>query len=119
MNLRTEALRLATRRQFFRDCSAGLGTVALASMLNQRLFAGPTSSTNPLAPLKPHFAPRAKNIIFLHMAGAPSQLDLFDYKPELAKLEGRPLPPSVIGGQRYAFIRPDAAVLGQIGRAHV
>jgi uncharacterized protein (DUF1501 family) len=46
------------------------------------------------------------------MAGAPSQLDLFDYKPELAKLEGKPLPPSVIGGQRYAFIRPDAAVLG-------
>ena len=46
------------------------------------------------------------------MAGAPSQLDLFDYKPELAKLEGKPLPPEVIGGQRYAFIRPDAAVLG-------
>ncbi len=46
------------------------------------------------------------------MAGAPSQLDLFDYKPELARLEGKPLPPSVIGGQRYAFIRPDAAVLG-------
>jgi len=46
------------------------------------------------------------------MGGAPSQLELFDSKPALAKLEGRPLPPSVIGGQRYAFIRPDAAVLG-------
>ena len=51
-------------------------------------------------------------MIHLFMAGAPSQLDLFDHKPELAKLEGKPLPPSVIGGQRYAFIRPDAAVLG-------
>ena len=51
-------------------------------------------------------------MIHLFMAVAPSQLDLFDYKPELARLEGKPLPPSVIGGQRYAFIRPDAAVLG-------
>ena len=51
-------------------------------------------------------------MIHLFMAGAPSQLDLFDHKPELTKLEGKPLPPSVIGGQRYAFIRPDAAVLG-------
>jgi hypothetical protein len=51
-------------------------------------------------------------VIHLFMGGAPSQLELFDHKPELAKLEGRPLPPSVIGGQRYAFIRPDAAVLG-------
>ena len=65
-----------------------------------------------LAPEKPHFAGKAKRVIHLFMAGAPSQLDLFDYKPELAKLEGKPLPPSVIGGQRYAFIRPDAAVLG-------
>ncbi len=61
---------------------------------------------------KPHFAPKAKRVIHLFMAGAPSQLDLFDYKPDLARLEGQPLPPSVIGGQRYAFIRPDAAVLG-------
>ena len=60
----------------------------------------------------PHFPAKAKRVIHLFMAGAPSQLDLFDYKPELAKLEGKPLPPSVIGGQRYAFIRPDAAVLG-------
>jgi len=59
-----------------------------------------------------HFPAKAKRVIHLFMAGAPSQLDLFDYKPGLAKLEGKPLPPSVIGGQRYAFIRPDAAVLG-------
>src|SRR5205823_9871242 len=66
----------------------------------------------PLAVKKPHFRPRAKRVIHLFMAGAPSQLDLFDYKPALAKLEGKPLPPSVIGNQRYAFIRTDAAVMG-------
>src|SRR5207248_911835 len=74
--------------------------------------AAPANAPNPLAPRPPHFAPKAKRVIHLFMAGAPSQLDLFDYKPALAKLEGKPLPPSVIGGQRYAFIRPDAAVLG-------
>ncbi len=65
-----------------------------------------------MGPRAPHFHPRARAVIHLFMAGAPSQLDLFDNKPELTKLEGKPLPPSVIKGQRYAFIRPDAAVLG-------
>jgi len=60
----------------------------------------------------PHFSPKAKHVIHLFMAGAPSQLDLFDYKPKLAELEGQPIPPSIIGNQRYAFIRHDAAVLG-------
>jgi hypothetical protein len=69
-------------------------------------------AANPLAPKAPHFKPRAKRVIHLFMAGAPSHLDLFDHKPALAQLEGKPLPPSIIGGQRYAFIRPDAAVLG-------
>jgi uncharacterized protein (DUF1501 family) len=59
-----------------------------------------------------HFPARAKRVIFLFMAGAPSQLDLFDYKPRLKELEGKPIPPSIIQGQRYAFIQPDAAVLG-------
>src|SRR5262245_29864301 len=94
------------RRHFLRDCGVGLGGIALASLLEQ------TAAASPLAPRPPHFAPKAKHVIHLFMAGAPSQLDLFDHKPELAKLEGKPLPPSVIGGQRYAFIRPDAAVLG-------
>ena len=88
--------------------------MALASLLTdafatQSAFAtqNPTPNTQ-----HPHFAPKAKRVIHLFMAGAPSQLDLFDYKPELAKMEGKPIPPSVINGQRYAFIRPDAAVLG-------
>jgi len=75
-------------------------------------FASETKALDPLAPRVPHFAPKAKRVIHLFVAGAPSQLELSDYKPELAKLEGKPLPPSVIGGQRHAFIRPDAAVLG-------
>ncbi len=67
---------------------------------------------NPMAPRQPHFAPRVKRVVHLFMTGAPSQLDLFDKKPELTRLEGKPLPPSVYGNQRYAFIRPDAGVLG-------
>ena len=102
-----------TRRHFLRDCGVGLGKIAFAGLLSDalggRAFA---AAANPLAPKQPHFPAKAKRVIHLFMAGAPSQLDLFDYKPALAKLEGKPLPPSVIGGQRYAFIRPDAAVLG-------
>jgi hypothetical protein len=106
-----------SRRHFLQECGVGLGKVALAGLLTDSLAsragAAPTpTSTDPLRPLKPHFPGKAKHVIHLFMAGAPSQLDLFDYKPALAKLEGNPLPPSVIGNQRYAFIRPDAAVLG-------
>ena len=89
-----------------RRCSADVARRASAWL------AAPPDRSNPLAPRAPHFAPKAKRVIHLFMAGAPSQLDLFDHKPELTRLEGKPLPPSVIGGQRYAFIRPDAAVLG-------
>ena len=109
-----------TRRHFFRECGVGVGKVALASLLSEAFVRTAIGSTapatgtpaNPMAPRPPHFPGKAKRVIHLFMAGAPSQLDLFDYKPELAKLEGKPLPASVIGGQRYAFIRPDAAVLG-------
>lgn len=105
-----------TRRHFFRECGIGIGKMALASLLLEgilgRARASSLSASNPLSPQAPHFAPKAKRVIHLFMAGAPSQLDLFDYKPKLSELEGKPLPPSVIGGQRYAFIRHDAAVLG-------
>lgn len=105
-----------TRRHFLRNCGVGLGKMALAGLLTDSLLlragAAGHSATNPLAPRQPHFPARAKRVIHLFMGGAPSQLELFDHKPELTKLEGKPLPPSVIGGQRYAFIRPDAAVLG-------
>src|SRR6187401_2009902 len=97
------------RRHFLRDCTVGLGKIGLGSMLAGSASAAPT---NAFAPKPSHFKGKAKRVIHLFMAGAPSQLDLFDHKPALAKLEGKPLPPEVIGGQRYAFIRPDAAVLG-------
>jgi uncharacterized protein (DUF1501 family) len=105
-----------TRRHFFQECGVGVGKIALASMLAQAAAktaeASAVSAADPMMPRPAHFPATAKRVIHLFMAGAPSQLDLFDYKPELAKLEGKPLPPSVIAGQRYAFIRPDAAVLG-------
>lgn len=108
------ARRLAnTRRHFFGDCSVGLGGIALASLLGSpHELASAAEQRGPLAPRAPHFPPKAKNVIHLYMAGAPSHLELFDNKPKLAELEGKPLPPEVIGDQRYAFIRSDAAVLG-------
>src|SRR6266481_3839911 len=85
--------------------------MALASVFSRNVSAS-SSAADPLMPRTPHFAAKAKRVIHLFMAGAPSHLDLFDPKPQLKKLEGKPLPPSVIKGQRYAFIRPDAAVMG-------
>ena len=104
----------ATRRHFFSDCGLGVGKMALAGLLARECAAaeGPRAVTGPLAPKPPHFPAKAKAVIQLFMAGAPSQLELFDHKPKLAEIEGKPIPPEVIGGQRYAFIRPDAAVLG-------
>src|ERR1700759_81448 len=96
-----------SRRHFLANAGLCLGSMAFTGLWNR-----PARAADLLASQKPHFAPKAKRVIHLFMAGAPSQLDLFDYKPELARLEGKPLPPSVIGGQRYAFIRSDAAVLG-------
>jgi uncharacterized protein (DUF1501 family) len=108
--------RVNSRRWFLRECGVGLGKIAAATLLTNAFSpcsrAAGISAAEALKPKAPHFTPKAKHVIHLFMAGAPSQLDLFDYKPELAKLEGKPLPPSVIGGQRYAFIRPDAAVMG-------
>jgi len=105
-------LRHRTRRHFFQDCGVGLGSVALASLLKPQGLHGAASDKDPLAPKPTHFPPKAKRVIYLFMAGAPSQLDLFDYKPELKKLEGKPLPKSIVGEQRFAFIEPDAGVLG-------
>ncbi|HEV3256871.1 MAG TPA: DUF1501 domain-containing protein, partial [Gemmataceae bacterium] len=113
MHLAQQHLLNITRRHFFRECGVGVGKIALASLLTgavaRRTMAG---TANALAAKSPHFAPKAKHVIHLFMAGAPSQLDLFDYKPKLAQYEGKRIPPEVIAGQRYAFIQPDAAALG-------
>ena len=103
-----------TRRHFFHDCGIGVGKMALASLLVDSLGRPAAAAAPPslLAPKPPHFPGRARAVIQLFMAGAPSQLELLDYKPKLAEIAGSPIPPEVIGGQRYAFIRSDAAVLG-------
>ncbi|MEO8427984.1 MAG: DUF1501 domain-containing protein [Verrucomicrobiota bacterium] len=112
MNLREETLKLLTRRQFFKDCGAGLGTLALASLLNEKLFAAAARPADPLFPKLPHFAPKAKNIIYLHMAGAPSQLDLLDYKPKLVELNNQKIPEEMIKNERFAFIKGVPKLLG-------
>src|SRR5712692_1093047 len=112
--LQRQLLRI-TRRHFFRECGVGVGKIALASLLTDALArrtAAAPAAVNLMAPKPPHFAPKVKHVIHLFMAGAPSQLDLFDHKPMLTKYEGKPIPPEIIRGQRYAFIRTDAAALG-------
>ncbi len=112
MNLQTESwIHQQRRRYFLTQCSSGLGAMALAGLLSDEA-AAELQSHDPLTARKPHFPGSAKAVIHLLMAGAPSQLELFDNKPLLTELSGKPLPASVIGGQRYAFIQPDAAVMG-------
>ena len=102
--------RIQTRRSFFAECAGGVGIMALAQLM-EREGRGATPEINPLAPRKPHFAPKAKNVIFMFMEGGPSQLDLFDPKPELQKWSGKPLPESMTKDLRLAFTKPNAAVL--------
>src|SRR5260370_20371963 len=105
MNLFQEMLRLQTRRHFFQSCALGVGKMALASLLAEgALAANEPRSTNPLAPRRPHHPARAKSVIFLFMAGGPSQLELFDYKPRLQELNGQPIPESFIKNKRFAFM---------------
>jgi hypothetical protein len=98
-----------TRRNFLKGSFMGLGGLALGSLLgcgsDSKTALNTFDPQNPLAPKPPHFAPRAKSVIYLHMAGAPSQLELFDYKPELAKLDGQDCPQSFLEGKKFAFIR--------------
>src|SRR3954467_4704595 len=111
MTLDKQMRNAITRRYFFRECGVGVGALALATLLrNNDVYAAQAQAlaTNPLAPRAPHFAPKAKRVIYLFQAGAPSQLDLFDFKPALVKYDGKPVPAEVVKDQRYAFIRPDA-----------
>src|SRR6059036_915868 len=102
-----------TRRRFLRKSACNLGAIALANLLAKDGRSAPaeTPSANPLAPKSPPFPATAKNVIFLFMSGGPSQLDLFDPKPELQKWHGKPLPPELTKDLRLAFTKPNAAVL--------
>ncbi|MGH9429618.1 MAG: DUF1501 domain-containing protein, partial [Terriglobia bacterium] len=99
-----------TRRHFLERCSLGLAGMFLAS---QKAAEQPTEQgENPLALKKPHFEPRAKAVIYLHMAGAPSQLDLFDWKPELVKYNDKDCPQHLLEGKRFAFIKGVPKMMG-------
>ena len=102
-----------TRRHFFQQTGFGIGGLALLALLQPDLFRPrPAGAADPLAARPPHFAPRAKNIIFLFMAGGPSQIDLFDPKPKLAALHGEKIPEEIIKGERFAFIKGVPTLLG-------
>jgi len=95
-----------TRRHFFRNCAVGVGSIALTSLLEQSTFAASQSQIGNRQSAIParHHPARAKNVIYLFMAGGPSQLELFDYKPKLVELNGKPIPDSMIAGKRFAFM---------------
>lgn len=98
MDPRLEQKLHVNRRQFFGRCATGIGTAALASLVNPDVFA--FNAPNPMAPKPPHFAPKAKRVIYLFQSGAPSQLDTFDYKPAMKPLFDTDLPDSIRMGQR-------------------
>src|SRR5262245_9463931 len=106
-----------TRRHFLGRGGLGLGAVA-AGLLNGPIQANPDrkggsdNSDNPLSPKKPHFAAKAKRVIYLHMSGAPPHLDMFDYKPELVKQTGKDVPESYLKGRRFAFTSGVPKLLG-------
>src|SRR5438309_636972 len=107
-----QARQAMTRRWFFRDCGVGLGAVALGSLLGKdSARAASPDSIDPLAPKAPPFPAKAKRVIFLFQAGAPSHLDLFDDKPELRKHDGTLPPAELLKGYRAAFINPSSTLL--------
>src|SRR5215470_13152746 len=114
-----EMLRAVTRRHFFRQAGFGIGATALSGLINQSLGAGlqatPSpriNAVNPLAPKPPLFPAKAKSIIYLFMAGAPSQVDLLDCKPRLQQFDGQDCPEDILKGERFAFIVGKPKLLG-------
>ena len=99
-----------SRRWFFKECGVGLGAIALRNLMAENLLGAPAQ--DPLSSKKPHFDPKAKNVIYLFMAGAPSHLELFDNKPQLAKFDGTLPPAELLKDYRAAFINPQSKLLG-------
>lgn len=115
MNLRrelhTEYARYLTRRWFFRECGVGLAGLAATDLMVRQTEAAPAAQ-NPLLPKRSHYPAKAKRVIYLFMGGAPSHLELFDNKPELAKWDGKLPPAELLKGYRAAFINPNSTLLG-------
>ncbi len=101
-----------SRRWFMKDCGLSLGSIALTSLLGQSATASTQAPINPQIPKAPHFPAKAKRVIYLFMGGAPSHIDLFDYKPELIKMDGKNPPAELLKGYQSAFIRPENKLLG-------
>lgn len=118
-SLQLDTLRQQTRRHFLKQCTSGLGALWFASQ-TQRSDAAiiQRDPSRPLSLHPPHFRPKAKRVIYLHMAGSPSQLELFDYKPELERLDGQDCPASFMEGRRFAFIRGTPKLLGPVYPFH-
>src|ERR1700730_10401731 len=112
MEFHTQRLLNLTRRHFLRDCNVGLGGLALSVMMGGEAQSDPPAKADPLAPRPPHFAGKAKNVIYLHMAGSPPHLDMFDYKPELVRMSGAPCTESFLRGRRFAFTSGVPRLLG-------
>ncbi len=108
-DLQQETARYISRRWFFRECGVGLAGIALGSLLQRDAHA---AGVNPLAPRPPQYAPKAKRVIYMFQAGAPSHLELFDNKPELTKRNGQLPPAELLKDYRAAFINPNSALLG-------
>ncbi|MDB4629153.1 DUF1501 domain-containing protein [Akkermansiaceae bacterium] len=111
MNPQLESLQYKTRRHFFKKCSMGLGGVALSEMLTTDAM-GLEAPDNPLLPKLPHFAPKAKRVIYLHLTGSPPHLDLWDHKPELVKRDGEECPDEYIKGKKFAFTSGTPKLMG-------
>src|SRR4051812_41254397 len=97
-----ERLKQVTRRKFFQQCGTGMGALALAALHKENVFAAQPNDAS--RPFGTHFAPKAKNIIYLFQSGGPSHLDLFDYKPELIKRDGKTMPDEMLKNIRLAQI---------------
>jgi hypothetical protein len=123
--LQQAALQRESRRHFLNTCSTGMGAMALSSILSSCGFLGSkdetktlaaAQSTDPMQPKPSQFGPKAKQVIYIHMAGSPSQLELFDYKPELVKYNGKDCPQELLEGKKFAFIRGVPKMLGPQGK---
>jgi len=107
-----DPLRERTRRWFLQRCGVGLGAAAFHSLLASEAAARPATQADALLPRAPHHAPKAKRVLYLHMAGSPSQIDLLDPKPKLRELDGQECSADLIAGERFAFIQGVPKFLG-------
>jgi len=112
MHPHLENLQHVTRRHFLNRTATGIGAFALSSLLGRETLASQSATPNPLASRAPHFASRAKRVIYLHLTGSPPHLDLFDYKPELVKRNGQDCPDAFLKGKRFAFTSGTPKLLG-------